>query len=100
MKVGQKTFRKIGIIYCNFQLKCGNITSYNLILVYKTKILSLISGIGEKHMGIVDVKSSSVHLYVQRKSPFSLATKVIPFEWELLNEGRAPFSGFLIDEDL
>jgi len=37
----------------------------------------------------VDVKSKSVHFFVQRSSDFSLANVVIPFDLERLNVGGA-----------
>lgn len=46
-------------------------------------------GILEKRVALVDIKSSPIHFYVQRKSAFDLPNKVIPFEIEVLNEGRA-----------
>ena len=35
------------------------------------------------------VKSAPVHFYVQRKSTFTSSNRNIPFDLELLNEGRA-----------
>jgi len=43
----------------------------------------------EKRVGLIDVKSSSIHFYVQRNSGFDQPNKVIPYEVELLNEGKA-----------
>ena len=40
-------------------------------------------------MGFLDVKSSPIHFYVQKNTDFDQPNKVIPFEVELLNEGRA-----------
>ena len=43
----------------------------------------------EKRVGFLDVKSSSIHFYVQKNISFDQHNKVIPFEVELLNEGQA-----------
>jgi len=41
-------------------------------------------------MGFLDVKSSSIHFYVQKNIDFDKPNyKIIPFEVERLNEGRA-----------
>lgn len=37
----------------------------------------------------MDVKSSSIHFTVQRKTDFNLTNVVLPFEYELLNVGNA-----------
>jgi len=47
-------------------------------------------GIVERRAGSLDVKSAPVHFYVQRKSTFTYSSnRNIPFDLELLNEGRA-----------
>jgi len=43
----------------------------------------------EKRMGFLDVKSSSIHFYVQKNKDFHQPDKIIPFEVERLNEGQA-----------
>jgi len=43
----------------------------------------------EKRVGFLDVKSSPIQFYVQKNIGFDQPNKVIPFEVELLNEGRA-----------
>ncbi len=43
----------------------------------------------ETRQGFIDVKSSSVHFYVQRSTSFSTLNTPIPFEVERLNVGRA-----------
>jgi len=45
--------------------------------------------VSETIFGSVDVKSKSVHFFVQRSSDFSLANVVIPFDLERLNVGGA-----------
>lgn len=40
-------------------------------------------------MGFIDIKSSSVHFYVQRNTKFSTTAAAIPFQVEHLNMGRA-----------
>lgn len=49
----------------------------------------MLLGILEKRMGVINIKSSPIHFYVQRKSAFNLIKSVIKYEVELLNEGRA-----------
>lgn len=49
----------------------------------------LILGFFEKQIGVISVKSPPIHFFVQRNSPFNLAKRVIKYESELLNEGRA-----------
>ena len=43
----------------------------------------------EKRAGFLNVKSAPVHFYVQRKSLFNSTNRIISFDVELLNEGRA-----------
>ena len=43
----------------------------------------------ETSLGNIDVKTKSVHFYVQRDKPFSTPNVVIPFELERLNVGGA-----------
>jgi len=43
----------------------------------------------EKRVGFLDLKSSSINFYVQKNTGFDQPNRVIPFEVELLNEGRA-----------
>ncbi len=45
--------------------------------------------VSETLFGSVDVKTQSVHFYVQRRSDFNLTNAVIPFEVERLNAGGA-----------
>jgi len=45
--------------------------------------------VSETFYGSVDVKTKSVHFYVQRTGDFSLVNAVIPFNIEHLNEGGA-----------
>ena len=41
----------------------------------------------ERRVGYLDVKSSPIHFYVQRSTPFKEENKVIsPYEIELLNQ--------------
>jgi len=43
----------------------------------------------EKRAGFLDVKSAPVYFYVQRSSSFNSTNRIISFDVELLNEGRA-----------
>ena len=43
----------------------------------------------ENRVGLLDVKSSSIHFYVQKNIGFDEPNKVIPYEVELLNVGQA-----------
>jgi hypothetical protein len=43
----------------------------------------------QKWIGYADVKSTPVHFYVQRNSPFNKTETPIPFDLALVNEGNA-----------
>ena len=45
--------------------------------------------VSQQLVGDVDVKTKSVHFYVQRNTTFSTGSAVIPWEVEILNEGAA-----------
>ena len=45
--------------------------------------------VSQDFIGQVDVKTKTVHFFVQRNSPFSTTNAVIPFDVACLNQGNA-----------
>jgi len=54
-------------------------------VIYNTYIV-----IAERRVGYLDMKSSPIHFYVQRSTPFKEENRIIrPYEIELLKQGGA-----------
>ena len=76
---------KIETVYCNF--KTPSKFWYLNKLVNFFLLLSI--AVSQNLIGTVDVKTKSVHFYVQRESDFDKERYVIPWESARINEGNA-----------
>ena len=52
-------------------------------------IIYFLFAVSQKVIGNIDIKTESIHFYVQRNTSFSTTNAVLPFELSRLNEGRA-----------
>ena len=81
---------KIEAVYCEFGSSTRTKHNFYLItVIFGNMIFNLKYLVSETLFGSVDVKSKSVHFFVQRSSDLSLANVVIPFDLERLNVGGA-----------
>jgi len=79
---------KIETVYCDFASSTRKYTLSKKMNFFKF-LYQLLFLVSETVYGNVDVKTTSIHFFVQRSTYFNLTNTVISFDIEWLNEGEA-----------